>query len=208
MILLFPNPTNCSLLNDARFASPQQPSRLEALSDAANMTMNAKMNSNPENTVGVMSLAGRNPELLVSPTDDMGKIMTAIHDIELSGLLSFADGVQIAYLALKHRRNKNGGQRIVVFVGSPVTDEPKKLSTLAKMLRKVRTRVRVLCVCRVVRRLERRKTQKRASERAKNERRSERTHEPPSLSVWLLTHEEPLPPQLLFMSSFSRTKSQ
>ena len=112
------------------------PSRLEALCDAANVVANAKMNSNPENTVGVMSLAGRNPELLVSPTDDMGKIMTSIHDVELSGLLSFADGVQIAYLALKHRRNKNGGQRIVVFVGSPVSDEVKKLSTLAKMLRK------------------------------------------------------------------------
>lgn len=112
------------------------PSRLEALCDAANVAANAKMNSNPENTVGVMSLAGRNPELLMSPTDDMGKIMTSIHDVELSGLLNFADGVQIAYLALKHRRNKNGGQRIVVFVGSPVSDEVKKLSTLAKMLRK------------------------------------------------------------------------
>ena len=142
------------------------------------MTMNAKMNSNPENTVGVMSLAGRNPELLVSPTDDMGKIMTAIHDIELSGLLSFADGVQIAYLALKHRRNKNGGQRIVVFVGSPVTDEPKKLSTLAKMLRKVRTRVRVLCGSKVGT-----KEDTETSERASEERAKERANARTSFSL-------------------------
>jgi spore maturation protein CgeB len=34
-----------------------------------------------------------------------------------------ATSCQIAQLALKHRKNKNGGQRIIVFVGSPVTEE-------------------------------------------------------------------------------------
>ena len=94
------------------------------------------MQSNPENTCGIMSLAGRNPELLVSPTDDMGKIMTSIHEVKLFGRISFADGVQVAYLALKHRRNKNGGQRIVLLVGSPVTDEPQALKKVAGNLRK------------------------------------------------------------------------
>jgi 26S proteasome regulatory subunit N10 len=129
------------------------------LQDAANLVSNAKMQSNPENTVGMMALgkeifqlcmfirdrvltcflcfaAGRNPELLVSPTDDVGKIMSSVHDLKLFGNLSFADGVQVAYLALKHRRNKNGGQRIVLLVGSPVEDDAKKLKKVAGNLKK------------------------------------------------------------------------
>ena len=95
------------------------PTRMEAVCDAANTVTNRKIISNPENTVGVMSLAGKGPELLVSPTEDVGKIMAALHDVKLFGKLNFLDGVQVAHLALKHRRNKNGGQRLIVFVGSP-----------------------------------------------------------------------------------------
>lgn len=112
------------------------PSRMESIQDAANLISNAKMQSNPENTVGIMSLAGRNPELLVSPTDDMGKIMTSIHEMNIAGSISFADGVQVAYLALKHRRNKHGGQRVVLFVGSPVMDDLKVLKKVAGNLKK------------------------------------------------------------------------
>ena len=83
-----------------------------------------------------MSLGGRNPDLLVSPTDEMGKIMGAIHALKQVGKLSFVDGVQVAYLALKHRRNKNGGQRIVVFVGSPVHDTSEQLTRTGKVLKK------------------------------------------------------------------------
>ena len=95
------------------------PTRMEAVCDAANTVTNRKIISNPENTVGVMSLAGKGPELLVSPTEDVGKIMAALHDVKLFGKLNFLDGVQVAHLALKHRRNKHGGQRLIVFVGSP-----------------------------------------------------------------------------------------
>mmetsp|Transcript_38707 Transcript_38707/g.86435 ORF Transcript_38707/g.86435 Transcript_38707/m.86435 type:complete len:410 (-) Transcript_38707:635-1864(-) len=122
------------------------PSRMEAMQDSANLISSAKMQSNPENTCGIMSLAGRNPELLVSPTDDMGKIMTSIHEVKLFGRISFADGVQVAYLALKHRRNKNGGQRIVLLVGSPVTDEPQALKKVAGNLRKNNIAVDVVSI--------------------------------------------------------------
>lgn len=39
-------------------------------------------------------------------------------------------------LALKHRLNKNQGQRIVVFVGSPVAEDEKALVKLGKKLKK------------------------------------------------------------------------
>lgn len=70
-------------------------------------------------------------ELLVSPTEDMGKILGALHGIPVRGKgveavegrsgVDIAASVQVASLALKHRKNKNGQQRIVVFVGSPLS---------------------------------------------------------------------------------------
>lgn len=112
------------------------PSRMECMQDAANMVSTSKIQSNPENTVGVMSMAGRGAEVMVSPTDDMGKLMACLHDLKLTGKLSFVTGVQVAWLALKHRINKNGGQRIVVFVGSPISEEPKALTKVGKLLKK------------------------------------------------------------------------
>jgi 26S proteasome regulatory subunit N10 len=41
----------------------------------------------------------------------------------LGGRSSVITAVQVASLALKHRKNKNGGQRIIVFIGSPVVEE-------------------------------------------------------------------------------------
>lgn len=68
-------------------------------------------------------MAGKGPELLVSPTDDMGKILSSLHGVSVHGKTNFAAGIQIAQLALKHRRNKHGGQRIIIFVSSPIEDE-------------------------------------------------------------------------------------
>lgn len=74
-------------------------------------------------------------ELLVSPTDDVGKLLGALHGIPISGStegnattsLDVAASVQVASLALKHRKNKNGQQRIVIFVGSPIGNIPSKI---------------------------------------------------------------------------------
>jgi 26S proteasome regulatory subunit N10 len=42
------------------------PTRLEAQHDAANLVCGTKTQSNPESTVGVLTMAGKGPELLVS----------------------------------------------------------------------------------------------------------------------------------------------
>ena len=66
------------------------PTRLEAQHDAANLLANHKTQSNPESTVGVVAMAGTaagsapGAELLVSPTDDLGKILAAL--LEVPGL--------------------------------------------------------------------------------------------------------------------------
>jgi len=117
------------------------PTRLEAQHDAANFLVGRKTQSNPENTVGVIAMSSSNTgaELLVSPTDDMGKILAAVNDVSITTTgIDLTVSIQVASLALKHRRNKNGAQRIVVFVGSPLSSnvDSKALSKAGRMLKK------------------------------------------------------------------------
>jgi 26S proteasome regulatory subunit N10 len=110
------------------------PTRLEAQQDAANLLVGAKTQSHPESTVGVSA----GTELLVSPTDDVGKILNALHGLRFhSDSIDVTASVQVASLALKHRRNKNGSQRIVLFVGSPLDGvENRALAKAGRQLKK------------------------------------------------------------------------
>jgi len=112
------------------------PTRLAAQQDAAQMLANDRSNSNAENTVGVLSMAGHGVEMLVSPTEEMSKILAAFAKIQIGGKVEFGTAVQIAQLALKHRKNKNGGQRIIVFAGSPVSEDTQALVKIGKQLKK------------------------------------------------------------------------
>ena len=62
----------------------------EAQQDAAGVISNSKINSNPENTVGVLSMAGKGVELLVSPTEDSGKILACFGQVRPEGKLILA----------------------------------------------------------------------------------------------------------------------
>jgi 26S proteasome regulatory subunit N10 len=110
------------------------PTRLEAQHDAANLLVGAKTQSHPESTVGVSA----GTELLVSPTEDVGKILNALHGLPIaSKTKDVTAAVQVASLALKHRRNKNGSQRIVLFVGTPLEGiEVKALQKAGRQLKK------------------------------------------------------------------------
>jgi len=110
------------------------PTRLEAQQDAANLLVGAKTQSHPESTVGVSA----GTELLVSPTDDVGKILNALHGLPFNSTVpDVSASVQVASLALKHRRNKNGSQRIVLFVGSPLESvDGRALAKAGRQLKK------------------------------------------------------------------------
>lgn len=99
------------------------PSRFQAQADAVNLLAGAKTQHHPENTVGVMTMAGKTPTVLVTPTTDLGKVLQAVQRMKIDGEVQLSTTVQIAQLALKHRENKNQRQRIVVFVGSPVKED-------------------------------------------------------------------------------------
>ena len=112
------------------------PSRFEGQSDCVNLLANAKTSQNPESTVGLISMAGKRVEVLQTLAQDPTDVLSALHRVQIAGEADLSAALEVAQLALKHRSNKNGGQRIVVFVGSPIRDDPKALTRLGKRLKK------------------------------------------------------------------------
>lgn len=103
-----------------------EPNRFQAQVEAINLLAGAKTGANPENTIGVLTcatVAGKAPKVMVTPTPDLGKVLNAMADIGIGGSVELCKSAQIAQLALKHRQNKRQFQRVVIFVGSPVTEE-------------------------------------------------------------------------------------
>ncbi|KAG5900025.1 hypothetical protein JTB14_009105 [Gonioctena quinquepunctata] len=115
------------------------PSRLQAQQDAVNLVCHSKTRSNPENNVGLLTLA--KVEVLATLTSDVGRILSKLHQVQPNGEINLHTGIRIAHLALKHRQGKNHKMRIIVFVGSPVDNEEKELVKLAKKLKKEKVNV-------------------------------------------------------------------
>ncbi|KAH3900064.1 related to 26S proteasome regulatory subunit RPN10 [Saccharomycodes ludwigii] len=113
------------------------PTRYEAQLDAISYIFRAKRNSNPENTLALISLAGDNPQVLSTFTSEHGKILSGLNETSIEGEIHVATALQIASLTLKHRQNKNQHQRIILFLCSPVMKESREdLIKLAKKLKK------------------------------------------------------------------------
>lgn len=115
------------------------PTRMEAMKDAAGLLCRIKTDVNPESTVGIVACGfPLGPKVLCSCSpDNMGALLTACSSLSIGGGKSdFTKGLQVSALALKHRRNKHGDQRIVAFVGSPVDEDEARLVKLGKNLKK------------------------------------------------------------------------
>ncbi|KAI6039209.1 hypothetical protein EDC04DRAFT_2568623 [Pisolithus marmoratus] len=117
------------------------PSRFEAQADAVNTIVQTKIDSNPENTVGVMTMAHKGPEVLVTHSKELGQVIKGLHtaSLNMGGYIDIPTAINIAQLALKHRENKNLRQRIIVFVGSPLqgaAGDEREMVRLAKKLKK------------------------------------------------------------------------
>ncbi|XKL59101.1 hypothetical protein PGB90_000117 [Kerria lacca] len=119
------------------------PTRMQAQQDAINLVCHSKTRSNPENNVGLISLADR-VEVLTTLTTDVGKILAKLHQVQPSGDINFLTGMRIAHLALKHRQGKNHKMRIVAFVGSPVEHDEKEAVKVAKRLKKEKVNVDIV----------------------------------------------------------------
>jgi hypothetical protein len=75
-----------------------QPTRFDAQADAANIIFQTITNSNPESSVGLMSMGGKGPEVLVTLTTEQGKILEGLHRTKnkILGTSHLATGIQVA----------------------------------------------------------------------------------------------------------------
>lgn len=74
------------------------PTRYEAQSDAVSWIFSTITQANPESSVGLMSMGGKGPEVLVTLTTDHGKILDGLHrtKTKIRGSSHLATGIQIA----------------------------------------------------------------------------------------------------------------
>jgi 26S proteasome regulatory subunit N10 len=119
------------------------PSRMQCQFDAVNMVALAKTKSNPENNVGLLSLA--DTRVLVTLTTEIGKLISKLHAAKPSGNIDLVRGIKVANLALKHRQSKNHKPRIILFIASPVTsDQLPELIKLGKRLKKEKVNIDII----------------------------------------------------------------
>jgi 26S proteasome regulatory subunit N10 len=120
------------------------PNRWESQVEAANLLAENKCEKNPENGIGVISMAGKRVEVHVTLTNDVARLLNAIKGVNLSGECDFLTAMNIATLTLKHRQNKNQKQRIILFVGSPIRHTQEDLVQLGKKLKKYNIAVDII----------------------------------------------------------------
>jgi len=74
------------------------PTRFEAQADAVNIIFQNVVQGNPESSVGLMSMGGKGPEVLVTLTTDQGKILDGLHRTKkkIRGSAHLATGIQVA----------------------------------------------------------------------------------------------------------------
>eukprot|EP00518_Triparma_eleuthera_P012768 CAMPEP_0182486702 /NCGR_PEP_ID=MMETSP1319-20130603/47530_1 /TAXON_ID=172717 /ORGANISM="Bolidomonas pacifica, Strain RCC208" /LENGTH=414 /DNA_ID=CAMNT_0024688807 /DNA_START=96 /DNA_END=1341 /DNA_ORIENTATION=+ len=124
--------------------SDYPPTRLSSQLDCANYLASSVTNGNPESTCGVMSMGG-SAEVLTSLTTNLGSILGSLHGLPIKGDRSHVPtSLSVALLALKHRRNKNGGQRVVLFAASKSECTPKEMTKVGKQLKKNNVTVDVI----------------------------------------------------------------
>jgi 26S proteasome regulatory subunit N10 len=120
------------------------PDRWTSQIEAANLLAENRSERNPENGIGVISMAGKRVEVHVTLTNDLSRILNAIKAINLAGECDFITSMNIATLTLKHRQNKSQKQRIILFVGSPIRHSIEDMTTLGKKLKKYNVAVDVI----------------------------------------------------------------
>uniref|UniRef100_A0A023FEK3 26S proteasome non-ATPase regulatory subunit 4 n=1 Tax=Amblyomma cajennense TaxID=34607 RepID=A0A023FEK3_AMBCJ len=118
------------------------PTRLQAQQEAVSLVCHSKTRSNPENNVGLLTLASS--EVLATLTTDVGRLLSKLHQVQPKGDINFLTAIRIAHLVLKHRQGKNHKMRIVVFVGSPIETDSRELAKLAKRLKKEKVNVDIV----------------------------------------------------------------
>ena len=120
------------------------PTRYQAQVDSAREIIQNRCENNPENSLGIMTMAGKRVEMVATLTNDESRLLNAMYNIPLSGECDITSALSIAILCLKHRINKNQKQRIILFVGSPVTTKAENLVQIGKKLKKYNVAIDII----------------------------------------------------------------
>jgi len=112
------------------------PSRYDAQFDTCNIICGQRSEDNVQSSLGLITCVGDRPEVKVTLTDDIGEIITSLHKVRIGGTSHFVQSLKVGQLVLNHKRNPLQGLRIIVFVGSPITDSENDLVFIAELLRK------------------------------------------------------------------------
>lgn len=80
------------------------------------------------------------PEVLATNTKDLGHILGALHTAasRVAGTADISTAISVSQLALKHRQNKNLRQRVIVFIGSPLSGSGSDEASLVKLAKKLK----------------------------------------------------------------------
>uniref|UniRef100_A0A915DSQ7 26S proteasome non-ATPase regulatory subunit 4 n=1 Tax=Ditylenchus dipsaci TaxID=166011 RepID=A0A915DSQ7_9BILA len=121
------------------------PNRLQCQQEAIRVLIQFKLRSNPENAIGLLSMA-KTIDVLSSMTQEDRKVLSRLHQVKIDGVAEITRGIKTAHLVLKNRPNRNHKTRIVVFVGSPLDDlvheyDSGEFLKLAKKLKKENVKV-------------------------------------------------------------------
>ena len=112
------------------------PSRWETQRDAAAIIIENRCSSNPENSLGIITMAGKRVDVNCTLTNDESTLSHSMDKINLNGECDFTTSLRIAMLCLKHRSNTSQRERIILFVGSPIKNTMKEIQNVARYLRK------------------------------------------------------------------------
>ena len=108
------------------------PTRFQNQIGAANLIIENRCENNPENSLGIMTMAGKRVEMISTLTNDESRLLGSMSNIHLNGECDITSTLSIAILCLKHRINKNQKQRIILFVGSPIKAKNENLIQIGK----------------------------------------------------------------------------
>ena len=72
------------------------PSRFVCQQDAAAYLADAKLAQNPQNTIGIIQIAGNRIDVKMSQTNDIGLINQSIQNCNINGDALFVTGVKVA----------------------------------------------------------------------------------------------------------------
>jgi 26S proteasome regulatory subunit N10 len=118
--------------------------RFQTQIEAANLIIENRFETNPENSLGIMTMAGKRVEMISTLTNDESRLLNSMNNIPLNGECDIISALSIAILCLKHRTNKNQKQRIILFIGSPVQAKKENLIQIGKKLKKYNVAVDII----------------------------------------------------------------